>query len=48
MTSCLPFHQQTADELGGDDLGGADEEGWERTLAGDLLRKKADKYELEW
>ena len=24
----LPFHQQAADELGSDDLGGAGEEGW--------------------
>ena len=34
MTSCLPFHQQAADELGGDDLGGAGEEGWGEVLGG--------------
>lgn len=27
LTTFLAFHQQAADELGGDDLGGAGEEG---------------------
>jgi len=30
----MPFHQQAADELGGDDLGGAGEEGRGEVLGG--------------
>jgi len=30
----LAFHQQAADELGGDELGGAGEEGWGEVLGG--------------
>jgi len=34
LTIGLAFHQQAADELGGDDLGGAGEEGWGEVLGG--------------
>jgi len=32
LANGLAFHQQAADELGGDDLGGAGEEGWGEPL----------------
>jgi len=43
LPSGLAFHQQAADELGGNELGGAGEEGWGETFAGELLCKEADK-----
>jgi len=34
LATFLAFHQQAADELGGDQLGGAGEEGWGEMLGG--------------
>jgi len=44
----LAFHQQTADELGGDQLGGSGEEGlrerWERLVAMGVARCEMVEY----
>jgi len=34
LATCLEFHQQAADQVGSDDLGGAGVEGWGEVLGG--------------
>jgi len=40
LAALLAFHQQAADELGGNLLGGAGEEGWGEVLAECILKFK--------
>jgi len=41
----LALHQQAADQLGGDELGGAGEEGWGRGWGSVVAMGVADYYE---